>query len=144
MTRWQPVGGVWPDGHFTGTLGAVLIALGLIGLLESFARFALEGRGTPAPVLPTVRLVVSGFYRWVRNPMYLAVVALIVGQSLLFGHTGVLIYGLCIWLVFHVFVLAYEEPTLRRSFPDDYAAFFDNVPRWVPRLRPWSAERHSR
>jgi protein-S-isoprenylcysteine O-methyltransferase Ste14 len=119
-------------------VGAVLIGLGLIGLLESFARFALEGRGTPSPILPTRHLIVSGFYRYVRNPMYLSVVALIVGQGLLLGQISLLLYGACIWLMFHIFVLTYEEPTLRNAFPEDYEAFFSDVPRWRPRMHPWS------
>lgn len=140
ITRWQRAPGALAGGDVVAVLAVVLMVLGLIGLIESFARFALEGRGTPAPVLPTSRLVVSGLYRFVRNPMYLAVVVLIIGQGLYFGQNGVLVYGLGIWLVFHMFVLAYEEPTLRRSFPDDYVAYFANVPRWLPRLTPWSVE----
>lgn len=120
--------------------GALLVGLGLAALLESFARFALVGLGTPAPVLPTQRLVVTGLYRHVRNPMYLAVTALVLGQALMFGDARLLVYAACLWLIFHLFVLAYEEPTLRRSFPQDYEAFVRNVPRWLPRLRPWHGE----
>lgn len=119
-------------------LGAVLILLGAAGLLACFARFALQGRGTPAPIAPTERLVVTGLYRHVRNPMYVAVTALILGQALLFGHPGLVAYGALVWVAFHAFVLTYEEPTLRRSFPDQYAAYVRNVPRWLPRLTPWS------
>jgi protein-S-isoprenylcysteine O-methyltransferase Ste14 len=117
--------------------GAGLILLGGLLLLECFGRFAWQGRGTPAPIAPTARLVVSGPYRRVRNPMYVAVLALIFGQAALFASAPLAIYGLIIWAAFHAFVLAYEEPTLRRSFPADYAAFFAAVPRWRPRLRPW-------
>lgn len=70
--------------------------------------------------------------------MYLSVVALIAGQGLVLGQISLLVYGACIWLVFHIFVLAYEEPTLRHTFPADYEVFFSNVPRWRPRVRPWS------
>jgi protein-S-isoprenylcysteine O-methyltransferase Ste14 len=119
-------------------VGALSIALGLAVLSESFARFALQGMGTPAPVLPTRRLVITGFYRHVRNPMYLAVTAAILGQGLLLGQVGLLIYGACLWVAFHVFVLGYEEPTLRRTYPEGYDAFVRNVPRWWPRLRPWT------
>jgi protein-S-isoprenylcysteine O-methyltransferase Ste14 len=120
--------------------GTLLLAFGLVVLLESFVRFAVDGIGTPAPVLPTRRLVVTGFYRHVRNPMYLAVTAIVLGQGLLLDHTGLLAYGSCLWLVFHLFVLGYEEPTLRRSHPEDYEAFVRNVPRWWPRLRPWQQQ----
>ena len=121
----------------TRCAGAVLIVLGLIPLLESFARFALKGVGTPAPVFPTKHLVVSGFYRHVRNPMYVGVVGAILGQALLFGDIRLLIYAGVIWLAFHVFVLGYEEPALRRQFGAEYATFRQHVPRWIPRLRPW-------
>jgi protein-S-isoprenylcysteine O-methyltransferase Ste14 len=115
--------------------GAVLIALGAAALLDSFARFALRGVGTPAPVLPTRHLVVTGLYRHVRNPMYVAVVSVIGGQGLLLGDVRLLAYALLVWLVVHLFVVGYEEPTLRRSFGDEYEAFRANVPRWIPRVR---------
>lgn len=119
-------------------LGIFLIALGVPVLLDSFARFALQGLGTPAPVFPTRHLVVKGLYRYVRNPMYLGVVSVILGQALLFGNVRLLEYAASVWLAFHVFVLAYEEPTLRKSFGVEYDAFCANVPRWLPRARPWS------
>ena len=101
-------------------------------------RFAIEGLGTPAPIAPTRHLVVTGFYRHVRNPMYVAVLAVILGQALLFANARLLAYGAAFWLACHLFVVFYEEPTLRRSFGADYDAFRANVPRWIPRLRPWS------
>jgi protein-S-isoprenylcysteine O-methyltransferase Ste14 len=118
-------------------LGLASIAGGLFLLVECFGRFALEGRGTPAPLAPPNRLIVTGPYRRVRNPMYVAVVALILGQAALFGDVRLLAYAAAVWLGFHLFVLIYEEPTLRRAFPKDYAAFTAAVPRWRPRLRPW-------
>src|SRR5215813_10983637 len=121
-------------------IGVLLILLGVPGLLDSFARFALQGLGTPAPVLPTQHLVVTGLYRHVRNPMYVAVTSLILGQAFLFGSLRVLEYGLVVWLAFHLFVLAYEEPTLRRTFGPEYKKFCANVPRWIPRLKPWKPE----
>jgi protein-S-isoprenylcysteine O-methyltransferase Ste14 len=121
--------------------GGVLIGLGLIGLLDSFARFALQGLGTPAPVFPTRHLVVTGLYRYVRNPMYVAVVSTILGQGLLFGNPKLLEYGALVWLLFHIFVLAYEEPVLRATFGSEYEAFCKGVPRWIPRLAPWTGQR---
>ena len=117
-------------------LGALLIAAGLPVLLDSFARFALQGLGTPAPIAPPRHLVVTGLYRYVRNPMYVALVSLIFGQGLLFGSVQVLEYGLALWLGFHLFVLLYEEPTLRGTFGGEYEEFCANVRRWIPRLRP--------
>jgi protein-S-isoprenylcysteine O-methyltransferase Ste14 len=137
ITRWQvtpPVGDIWP----VQLTGAVLIAAGVVLLIDCFARFAREGLGTPAPILPTRMLVVTGLYRYVRNPMYVGVVAAILGQSLFFGDTRLLIYGAFIWLAFHLFVLLYEEPMLERTFGEEYKAFRKNVPRWIPRMTPWS------
>ena len=118
-------------------VGTLLITIGILVLLDSFARFALKGLGTPAPVFPTRHLVVSGLYRYVRNPMYLAVTAVIVGQALVFANFGILEYGGAVWLAFHLFVRIYEEPTLRRSFGAEYDAFCAVVPRWIPRATPW-------
>jgi protein-S-isoprenylcysteine O-methyltransferase Ste14 len=117
--------------------GAGLIALGAPALLDSFARFALEGLGTPAPIFPTRHLVITGLYRYARNPMYVGVVSVIAGQGLLLGNARVLGYGALVWLAFHLFVIGYEEPTLRRTFGAEYERFCANIPRWVPRWRPW-------
>jgi protein-S-isoprenylcysteine O-methyltransferase Ste14 len=122
-------------------VGVLLIVAGLPILLDSFARFALQGLGTPAPVYPTRHLVVSGLYRYVRNPMYVAVVSLILGQGLLFGSIRVFEYGIAAWVAFYLFVLIYEEPTLRNTYGPEYEQFCANVPRWIPRLRPWRRDR---
>jgi len=119
--------------------GVVLIAASLAVLLDSFARFALQGLGTPAPVFPTKHLVVTGLYRYVRNPMYVAVFSLIEGQGLFFGNRTVIEYGAIVATGFVVFVMAYEEPTLRSTFGEQYRRYCSNVPRWIPRLRPWRA-----
>jgi protein-S-isoprenylcysteine O-methyltransferase Ste14 len=123
----------------TRAAGMLLIAAGLPGLIDSFARFALQGLGTPAPVAPPQKLVVTGLYRHVRNPMYVAIVAVILGQATLFGDRTLLIYGGLLWLSFHAFVLAFEEPVLAESFGAQYEDFRANVPRWIPRLTPWRA-----
>jgi protein-S-isoprenylcysteine O-methyltransferase Ste14 len=119
-------------------LGAILLVIGVAGLVDSFARFALQGRGTPAPIAPTERLVVSGLYRYARNPMYLSLISAIVGQALLFGDLNLLRYAAVVWLLVHLFVLAYEEPTLRAQFGRSYDLYRAHVPRWLPRLRPWA------
>src|SRR5436190_18900378 len=121
----------------TRILGGLLIVAGVPGLLDSFARFALEGLGTPAPIAPPQNLVVTGLYRYVRNPIYIAVVAVIFGQALLFGDWRLMTYGGLMWLAFHAFVLTYEEPVLASQFGVQYEDFRANVPRWVPRLSPW-------
>jgi protein-S-isoprenylcysteine O-methyltransferase Ste14 len=117
-------------------VGVLLIAAGIPVLLDSFARFALQGLGTPAPIFPTRHLVVSGLFRYVRNPMYVAVVSLIFGQGLLCGSIGVLEYGIAVWVGFYLFVLVYEEPTLRKSYGSEYEEFCADVPRWIPHFRP--------
>jgi protein-S-isoprenylcysteine O-methyltransferase Ste14 len=119
-------------------VGGVLLALGIVGLLDSFVRFALQGVGTPAPVFPTRHLVVTGLYCYVRNPMYVAVVFTILGQALIFGNVTLLEYGGLVWLLFHLFVLIYEEPTLRANFGAEHETFCAEVPRWIPRFTPWS------
>jgi protein-S-isoprenylcysteine O-methyltransferase Ste14 len=118
-------------------LGALLMAAGLPVLLDSFARFALQGLGTPAPIAPPERLVVTGLYRHVRNPIYVAVTSLIVGQALFFGEVRLLEYGLAVWAFFHFWVLAIEEPGLRDKFGAEYLDFCAHVRRWIPRLKPW-------
>ena len=125
---------LWP-------VGVLLIIAAASVLLDSFVRFALQGLGTPAPIFPTRQLVVSGLYRYVRNPMYVAVVSLILGQGLFFGSARVLEYGIAVWVGFYLFVLIYEEPTLRNSYGPQYEEFCANVPRWIPRLRPWRRNR---
>ncbi len=133
------------EGPFFGMMlfrltGSILIALGVPGLLDSFIRFAVQGLGTPAPVFPTRHLVVTGLYRYVRNPMYISVVSTILGQALLLGNARILAYGGLVWLLCHLFVLIYEEPTLRASFGSEYELFCTEVPRWIPRFTPWRGD----
>jgi protein-S-isoprenylcysteine O-methyltransferase Ste14 len=115
--------------------GALLVVAGGIVLVQAFARFVREGAGTPAPVAPTERLVVGGLYRYVRNPMYLAVAATIVGQALLLGSVVLLAYAAVFLAVVVAFVRGYEEPTLTRRYGDAYEAYRAAVPGWWPRLR---------
>jgi protein-S-isoprenylcysteine O-methyltransferase Ste14 len=116
-------------------LGAALIVAGAAVLLHAFARFVVEGLGTPAPVAPTERLVIGGLYRYVRNPMYLAVGATIVGQSLLLGQLGLLAYAAAFGAAVLAFVRLYEEPTLARRYGEQYEAYRRAVPGWWPRWR---------
>ena len=137
LTRWQvrePLPYYWAPARVIG--GVVLLA-GLIALVLAFVRFVVEGLGTPAPVAAPGRLVVGGAYRHVRNPMYLAVVGAIVGQALLLGRPGLVVYALVIWVMVAAFVRFYEEPELARLFGAEYEAYRRAVPAWWPRLRPW-------
>lgn len=89
--------------------------------------------------LANAAAVVGGLYRYVRNPMYVGVVTVILGQGLLLGNTHVLGYGAVVWICFHLFVVSYEEPALRRKFGAGYETFCANVRRWIPRVTPWRA-----
>jgi protein-S-isoprenylcysteine O-methyltransferase Ste14 len=116
-------------------VGAALVLAGVGALVYSFARFVTEGRGTPAPVAPTEQLVVGGLYRYVRNPMYVALLAAIVGQALLLGRWVLLAYAAVVFVAVYGFVRLYEEPELARTYGQQYAAYRRSVPGWVPRLR---------
>ena len=118
-----------------------LVVLGAVPLIESFGRFALVGLGTPAPIAPPIHLVVTGFYRYVRNPMYVGVKTIIVGNALILGDAWIFLYAAIVILGFMVFVRLYEEPALGRQFGAEYDAYRANVPRWWPRLTPWTGAR---
>jgi protein-S-isoprenylcysteine O-methyltransferase Ste14 len=117
--------------------GVALLTVGAIVLVHAFVRFVLEGVGTPAPVAPTKRLVVGGPYRYVRNPMYLAVTAVIVGQALALGQPALLAYAAAVGAATAAFAHGYEEPTLHRQFGAQYEAYRRAVPAWWPRRHPW-------
>ena len=127
----ETVGGIgrWP--------GAAGIAIGVVLLLHAFVLFAARGIGTPAPIAPTKHLVVTGAYRYVRNPMYLAVLSIIFGQALLYWSVAVAIYGVGVFLLVATFVRLYEEPTLQEQFGREYERYRALVPRWLPRLTPY-------
>jgi protein-S-isoprenylcysteine O-methyltransferase Ste14 len=128
MTRWEA------DDAPTAlrVLGAVLIASGGGLVLETTARFALQGRGTPAPFAAPERFVARGSYRVVRNPMYVGVLALIVGQALLLGREVLLVWAGSALLLFHLFVVLHEEPELRKRFGAEYEDYCVRVGRWLP------------
>jgi protein-S-isoprenylcysteine O-methyltransferase Ste14 len=115
-------------------LGVLLLVLGAILVVEAFARFALEGRGTPMPWAPPVRFVARGSYRFVRNPMYVGVVVLILGQALLLGREILLVWAAAAAVIFHLFLVLHEEPGLRRRFGPEYEEYSRRVGRWLPRL----------
>jgi protein-S-isoprenylcysteine O-methyltransferase Ste14 len=98
--------------------------------------FGKTGHGTPAPLAPPRKLVVVGFYRYVRNPMYLGFIPGWIGLWIVFGKANTTAVGVV--LAVALFVVLYEEPTLRRKFGAEYEEYCRNVPRWIPRLRPWA------
>jgi protein-S-isoprenylcysteine O-methyltransferase Ste14 len=133
ISRWR-LQAPFFDLQLTRWFGVVLILLGIPVLVETFIRFALQGGGTPAPVAPPQHLVITGPNRYVRNPIYIALVAIVLGQGLILGNASLLVYGALLGIGFHIFVLAYEEPTLRGTFGAEYDTYCANVSRWLPRL----------
>jgi protein-S-isoprenylcysteine O-methyltransferase Ste14 len=130
LTGWE-TGDAWPP---LQAIGAVLLVAGAAVLVDAFARFVVEGLGTPAPVAAPERLVVGGLYRHVRNPMYLAVGATILGQALLLGRYGLLAYLAAFAVTVAAFVRLYEEPALTQRFGADYERYRREVPGWLPSL----------
>jgi protein-S-isoprenylcysteine O-methyltransferase Ste14 len=131
LTGWE-VNDYWVPARLAG---ALLLAVGTIVLVSAFVRFVVEGVGTPAPVAPTEQLVVGGLYRYVRNPMYVAVAATIVGQALLLGQPILLAWAALFLAVTATFVRLYEEPALRQRYGAQYDAYREAVPGWWPRVR---------
>jgi len=126
LANWAPV----------RVAGVIMLIAGAVVLAQAFVRFVAEGRGTPAPVAPTERLVTGGLYRHVRNPMYVAVVAAITGQALALGQPVLLGYAAVVWITVASFVRWYEEPALARRFGAQYEAYRRSVRAWWPRIRP--------
>ena len=137
ISGWQVRGAVSPLAIIRMALGGVLLVLAIVVLVRAFARFVMEGRGTPAPVAPPERLVVGGDYRFVRNPMYLAVITAVLGQAMIFGSLGLLVYAVALWAITAAFVRWYEEPVLLRRYGDEYERYRLAVRAWLPRLRPF-------
>jgi protein-S-isoprenylcysteine O-methyltransferase Ste14 len=131
LTGWE-VNEYWVPARVAG---ALLLAAGTIVLVSAFARFVVEGVGTPAPIAPTEQLVVGGLYRYVRNPMYVAVAATIVGQALLLGQPILLAWAAVFLAVTATFVRVYEEPALRDRYGAQYDAYREAVPGWWPKVR---------
>ena len=131
---------VWQSGATFGLLafvGLPLIALGLALLVSTIKLFVSVGRGTLAPWDPTTRLVVRGPYRYVRNPMISGVLFILLGEAALFNSIPLLVWSAAFFAVNAIYFPLVEEPGLARRFGDDYERYKANVPRWLPRMRPW-------
>jgi protein-S-isoprenylcysteine O-methyltransferase Ste14 len=126
--------GPWVETGFLAYLAFPLWLAGGVILLWSFWNFLREGRGTPSPTDPPKELVAVGFYRYVRNPMYVGILLLLTGHFLWFGTWSLLIYIVVAFVIIHLFVILYEEPTLKRKFGTSYKAYMKRVPRWIPKL----------
>lgn len=123
-----------PESGLLTWIGALVAGLGAAVYFRCAWEFAVRGLGTPAPIAPTKFLVTTALHRYVRNPMYIGVVLVIVGEATLFRSLHVLEYAALMLLMFHCFVIFYEEPTLRRQFGESYEEYWRRVPRWIPRL----------
>jgi protein-S-isoprenylcysteine O-methyltransferase Ste14 len=122
----------------TGAISFLAIPLWLIGgliVLGCFWDFTFKGHGTPVPMDPPKELVVTGFYRYVRNPIYVGVLSIFLGHFLWFGYWALLIYTVSAFIGVNCFVVLYEEPTLKRKFGAAYEDYLKRVPRWLPRFR---------
>jgi len=134
----------WFLGRLTIVHPEAWIVVGIGVLISGWCalEFALRGRGTPAPFDPPRRLVVTGLYRFVRNPMYFGLAIMLIGEAWLVGRIEIIYEMLIALLCVSIFVIVYEEPVLRGKFGDDYIEYCRNVRRWIPRLRPWYSPAH--
>jgi protein-S-isoprenylcysteine O-methyltransferase Ste14 len=130
----------WPLATLVVIAGAALLGLGGGLMYRTISLFAALGRGTPAPWDPTRRLVVAGPYRHVRNPMITGVLSVLLGEGLVLGSPAILVTAAIFFAVNATYIPLVEEPGLVDRFGDEYLAYRRNVPRWVPRIRPWSAD----
>ena len=124
--------GVEGEGGVLRLVGLVPLVLGIAILAWCFAGFIVEGEGTPAPYDPPHRLVTGRLYGWMRNPMYVAVLTILLGEAMFYGSVPLLLWGVLAGILFNFFVVFYEEPTLRRRFGPAYEAYLEHVPRWIP------------
>jgi protein-S-isoprenylcysteine O-methyltransferase Ste14 len=122
----------------TGLLSYLAFPLWIIGtavLVWCFRDFLVKGKGTPAPIDPPKELVATGLYNYVRNPMYVGVLMVILAHFLWFGYWNLLIYAALAFIAFHSFVTLYEEPNLRKKFGAAYEDYLKRVPRWIPKFK---------
>lgn len=119
-------------------LGLIPMLLGTLIYFWCIWDFTFSGKGTPAPIDPPKELVVTGLYRFIRNPMYVGMLLILFGEAILFATLLILGYTVLSFFCFHLFVVAYEEPTLRGTFGAAYKKYCDAVPRWLPRFGMWS------
>jgi len=135
IPRWLVGGFPSPQTGALTWLGALITLVGAAVYFRCAWEFAVRGLGTPAPIAPTKFLVTTALHRYVRNPMYIGVAMVIVGEAILFRRTHLLDYAALMLLTAHLFVVFYEEPTLRRQFGESYEAYRSSVPRWIPKVR---------
>ena len=132
----------WPVPGPLSWLGGVVLVVGAAIYFRCAWEFAVRGLGTPAPIAPTKFLVVTALHRYMRNPMYIGVLLVLLGEAALFRKRALLEYAAFFYAAVYLFVLLYEEPTLRRQFGASYEEYCRTVPRWIPRFRARQIEPH--
>jgi protein-S-isoprenylcysteine O-methyltransferase Ste14 len=125
-------GSIW-----TTIPGSIFILLGLLIIVLTIRMFIMIGKGTLAPWDPTRRLVTGSLYAYVRNPMILGVFTVLVGEAILFTSAGIALWAITFFIINTVYFILSEEPGLAKRFGDEYLEYKRNVPRWIPRIRPW-------
>jgi len=121
-------------------LGAAIALPGFVCAIISFAQMIRIGNGTIMPWDASKKLVIAGLYRYVRNPMILSLLAILLGEAIAFGSNGIYIVAVIFFIINTLYFRLSEEPALERRFGEEYAEYKANVPRWMPRLKPWKAE----
>ena len=115
---------------------AILIAgLGLYMIVWVSTAFVRHGKGTPIPIDPPTRLVITGFYRYVRNPMYVGALLIVLAETVYFGFPWLVLYAVGLWAALHTALVVFEEPQLKKRFGADYEQYLKAVPRWIPKIR---------
>jgi protein-S-isoprenylcysteine O-methyltransferase Ste14 len=130
---------IYPLNSFAIIVGCIVIILGYSILFKTNRSFALIGKGTLAPWAPTQHFVAVGLYQYVRNPMILGVLLVLVGETVLFGSILMFIWLFLFWVMNHIWFIRWEEPNLEQRFGDEYRKYKENVPRWIPRRTPWNS-----
>ena len=126
-----------PTSGFQLVAGLVVVLLGLFVMAQTILTFIRIGQGTLAPWSPTRKLIVGGMYAYVRNPMILGVITVLLGESITFGSMSIFTWAALVFLINTVYFIFSEEPGLEKRFGDEYREYKRKVPRWIPRLRPW-------
>lgn len=111
--------------------GAIIFLIGFIIVLRCIISFAVEGQGTLSPADPTKKLVISGLYRFSRNPMYVGVTLMLIGEAIFFQSIDLWIYSLFLYIAFNLFTILVEEPRLRKDFGEEYKIYCEKVRRWI-------------
>ncbi|UCE22275.1 MAG: isoprenylcysteine carboxylmethyltransferase family protein [Candidatus Aminicenantes bacterium] len=114
-------------------IGFIPLLFGVFMYILCAWSFAYKGKGTPAPIDPPKKLVVQGLYKYARNPMYIGVLLILIGEAIFFASLLLGLYAVLVFVCFHLFVVIYEEPALKARFGDSYRRYCDSVPRWIPR-----------